>query len=383
MKAALIVACVLLGCGTAAGAKPVAQTAAPAAPSLLYGHEEMFGFDIEDYLRHNAPHLLPHAEAISHWAGYSTISPRVLLALIEQQSALLSTPSKDAAVLATPFGKLSSRHGFEAQLRDVADRLATRLYADAASEGRKEFGDDREFDFLFAPVAEKTATAVVADDTQIAFTATYHALFGEHYLAPGRGWKAAPDGADLEDGKSGAMAKQAPNGMLQFPFPLGQTWHIGGAHTNSGSGSYPLSSLDLSQGGGWGSNQYGVWVAASAAGQFKRHSSCFAEIVHADGWSTTYYHLMNIQYATGASVARNTRFANPANTPSQALCNGGGSTGPHLHWSLKRNGAWYHLDGSYLSGWRITAIGNSYDTNCYRFYLSRNGWWGCAGYYTH
>ena len=91
------------------------------------------------------------------------------------------------------------------------------------------------------------------------------------------------------------------NGFLQFPFPAGATWYVGGAHTTTGSGNYPLSSLDMSLGGGWGSNQNNVWVSSSASGAFKRHSSCFAEIVHAGGWSTTYYHLMNIQYNTGAN----------------------------------------------------------------------------------
>lgn len=173
------------------------------------------------------------------------------------------------------------------------------------------------------------------------------------------------------------------NGFLQFPFPLGQNWHVGGAHTNTGSGNYPMSSLDLSIGGGWGSNQSNTWVAASAAGSFKRHSSCFAEVVHSGGWSTTYYHLMNIQYNTGANVAKNTKIANPANTKAQALCNGGASTGPHQHWSLKQNGSWVHLNTVYLSGWQITATGSSYDTNCSRFYLSKNGVKKCSGFFNH
>ncbi|QWP76836.1 hypothetical protein J5226_25275 [Lysobacter sp. K5869] len=52
---------------------------------------------------------------------------------------------------------------------------------------------------------------------------------------------------------------------------------------------------------------------------------------------------MNIQYNTGANVSMNTAIANPANTQAQALCNGGSSTGPHQHWSLKQNGSFYHL----------------------------------------
>ncbi|MGH8077488.1 MAG: hypothetical protein ACREPE_09225, partial [Lysobacter sp.] len=171
------------------------------------------------------------------------------------------------------------------------------------------------------------------------------------------------------------------NGFLQFPYPRGQSWHVGGAHTHTGSGNYPMSSLDMSRGGGWGSYQGNIWVASSAAGMFKRHSSCFAEVVHSGGWSTTYYHMMNLQYGTGANISANTGIGNPANTRTQALCNGGSSTGPHEHWSLKYNGSHYHLNGVYLSGFRITAVGSSYDTNCYRFYLTKNGYSYCSGYF--
>jgi LasA protease len=145
-------------------------------------------------------------------------------------------------------------------------------------------------------------------------------------------------------------------------------------------GNYPMSSLDMSVGGGWGSNQNGVRVSTSASGTFKRHSSCFAEVVHSGGWSTTYYHMMNLQYATNAVVGQSVFIGNPANTQAQALCNGGSSTGPHQHWSLKYNGSHYHLNQVTLSRFLITATGSSYDTNCNRFYLVKNGQKYCSGY---
>jgi len=175
-----------------------------------------------------------------------------------------------------------------------------------------------------------------------------------------------------------------PRDLLAFPYPRSTRWHVGGAHTNSGSGSFPMSSLDMSVGGWWGSNQSGNWVSASAAGRFVRHSSCMAEVVHAGGWSTTYYHMANLRFATGAEVASNAAIGNPANSLSQALCNGGMSTGPHQHWSLKSNGSQHHLNGVTLSGYLITATGSSYDTNCARFNLQdRDGTRYCSGSYTN
>lgn len=339
---------------------------------LVYSYDEMFNFDIEAYLASQAPHLLPYAEPISHWAGYSSISPRVLITLIEQHSGIVTDGKADEARTQRPFASLSAKLGFNAQLQDVAHQLAERIYSGQKRPEASEFLQNQDADplgYLFHQNLESAKPVV----QQVRFNQLYQKLFSEDFK---------PAQVKIRQAESMLLAGPA-NGFLQFPFPTGQSWHVGGAHTNTGSGSYPMSSLDMSQGGGWGSNQSGVWVAASAAGSFKRHSSCFAEVVHSGSWSTTYYHLMNIQYGTGATVYKNTRIANPANSQAQALCNGGASTGPHQHWSLKQNGSWTHLHGVYLSGWQISATGSSYDTNCSRYYLTKNGLKRCAGYFSH
>lgn len=347
-----------------------------ASSALIYSYDEMFHFDIEQYLASQAPHLLPYAEVISHWAGYSSISPRVLLTLIDLQSQLISTP--DLALLQQPLAGLSSANGFSAQLQDVADQLATRLYQREAAASEFATAPAAALSYLFGADNNKgLEVSQLQSDKLSKFTQRYQQLFAESYLP-------APANSTADSSMQNITTLAGPaNGFLQFPFPLGQSWHVGGAHTNTGSGNYPMSSLDMSIGGGWGSNQSNTWVAASAAGSFKRHSSCFAEVVHSGGWSTTYYHLMNIQYNTGANVAKNTKIANPANTQPQALCNGGSSTGPHQHWSLKQNGSWVHLNTVYLSGWQITATGSSYDTNCTRFYLTKSGVKKCSGFFNH
>ncbi|MDT8997933.1 M23 family metallopeptidase [Paucibacter sp. APW11] len=348
---------------------------------MLYSHAEMFSFDTESYLLAHAPQLAQYAETISHWAGYSSISPRVLLTLIEQHSGLISRPEQRAA-LNRPMGSLSKQTGFNAQVRDVADQLARRLYESAPHEAAAEFGNESA---QFTPLR---ALLTNSNGNEQEFAATYQRLFGRAFdtdAARALHEQAAASSGDAQATTSGtpdASLAGPPVGFLQFPFPIGDSWHVGGAHTNTGSGSYPLSSLDMSKGGGWGSNQSAVRVSASAAGTFKRHSSCFAEIVHSGGWSTTYYHMDQLQYNTGAAVAKNAFIGNPANNKAQALCNGGASTGPHQHWSLKSNGAWQHLNTVSIAGWQITATGSSYDTNCSRFYLSKNGVKKCSGYFS-
>jgi LasA protease len=381
MKTKTLFLCLALGLfGAHAHAGTSADTALPAANSLVYSYDEMFHFDIDAFLQTRAPALASQAEAISHWAGYSSISPRVLIALMEQQTGAISRAQK--GVPSRPFGNLSRANGFAEQVRDVAHQLATKLYARAAAPGAAPsatLSDSAEFaasasanNPLHALFENRMGIDANLEQNLADFAQTYQRLFGSAFNMNGT-----------------AAALYAPslagpaNGVLNFPFPAGATWYVGGAHTDTGQGNYPLSSLDMSLGGGWGSNQSNVWATAAAGGTFKRHSSCFAEIVHANGWSTTHYHLMNIQYNTGASVAKGARIANPANTQAQALCNGGHSTGPHEHWSLKSNGSYYHLNGVYVSGWQISATGTSYDTNCSRFYLTRNGSKRCAGSFTN
>lgn len=377
MNLKVLVACMAIGlAGHAAQAQGVGEP--KVTNSLVYSHDEMFNFDIESFLQARAPGLASQAEAISHWAGYSSISPKVLIALMEQQTGAISRAQK--GVPAKPFGNLSRANGFAAQVRDISHQLATKMYAnavapDAGVAGNSEFGASDNANAnnpLHALFENRMGIDANIDQNLSNFAQTYQRLFGREF-------NIANAGTAL---RTTTLAGPA-NGVLNFPFPAGASWHVGGAHTNTGSGNYPMASLDMSLGGGWGSNQSSVWVSASAGGSFKRHSSCFAEVVHANGWSTTYYHLMNIKYNTGATVSKGAAIANPANTKTQALCNGGSSTGPHEHWTLKNNGSYVHLHGVYLGGWQITATGTSYDTNCTRFYLTRNGTKKCSGYFTN
>jgi hypothetical protein len=361
-----LVVCGMLG--FLASAPGVAQAGELGSEDLVYSYDEMFDFDIVAYLAKHAPHLRRHAESISHWAGYSGVSPKVLIALMELQSGVVSGQRPTPDAMRRPFGALADGDDFNAQTRDMALALREAMYErdSAGTTGPVPLSRTSPLQSLFALAGAGRAEAVLRGDTE--FQQVYARLFNEPRKAK------APSPHFQPSANSGAAAV-----LLQFPFPRGERWHVGGAHTNTGSGSFPMSSLDMSLGGGWGSDQDNVWVAASADGQFKRHSSCFAEVVHDGGWSTTYYHLSNIRYGTGATVSANAAIANPANNRKQALCDGGQSTGPHQHWSLKSNGSFHHLNGVTLAGFQITAIGDSYDTDCGRFNLSKGGFRYCSG----
>src|SRR5687768_11128204 len=115
----------LLAVLCAASTLSIAHAGTPSLHSehLVYQYDEMFDFDIGEWLETHAPPLAAQAETLSHWSGYSGISPRVLLALMELQTGVLSSPQPSAARLERPFGTLVATTGFSAQLRDVAETL--------------------------------------------------------------------------------------------------------------------------------------------------------------------------------------------------------------------------------------------------------------------
>lgn len=378
MKAGMLAMC--LFCAAQAQANepvsPRQDVNALDARALIYGYDEMFEFDIPAWLARRAPHLLPYSESISHWAGYSGISPKVLIALMEQQSGIVSTRGIRRNGLDRPFGALSKKVGFNAQTMDIAQALRQSLYAPEHASRQAAIGPvvlskANPLQVLRVSAGEGLVSAAINGD--VGFQQAYASLFNE----PRR---TKPINQQTSATVAGDVSTRATSFYLQFPFQINQTWTIGGAHTSSGSGTFPMNAIDMWKSGGWGSNQSANKVVASALGTFKKHSSCLAEITHADGWSTQYYHLMNITFATGATVNRNAQIGNPANTLAQATCSGGFASGPHVHWALKKNGSDYHLTGVSLGGYVITANGTSnYDTNCTRFYLTKNGAKSCAG----
>jgi murein DD-endopeptidase MepM/ murein hydrolase activator NlpD len=184
----------------------------------------------------------------------------------------------------------------------------------------------------------------------------------------------------------------APSDFLRLPWLVGQKgWRFGGVHTSNGGCqstapcASPRSSLDFShiESGGWGSDTSAGRVLAAHSGTVARDpmtaTPCQVRVNHTSGWSTTYYHLSNVQVANGATVYAGQFIANYANTEAQAICNGGFSSGPHVHFTLLFNGNRVNMDQNELSGWKVNAANviKDYDTDCSRMNLTRGGATAC------
>ncbi|MGY3943210.1 M23 family metallopeptidase [Aeromonas tecta] len=326
---------------------------------FVFGEAAM-AFDLHDFLLQQAPHLLPKEEVILHWSGITSLNPQLLLALMEADSQLISAPSKQA--MAAPFARRVKARGFDQQLELMARQLSDRFYqAKAQLQQGKHVTPPR----LPADAHRLALASQLGEQDQQRLTEQWRTLFGTEALTRARTAAAAP-------------SPRLATGQFQLPWRQGYSWKVNGAHSHSGSG-YPYSSIDVSYDWpGWGGATYTVTAANS--GTVTVFSRCQLRITAPNGWATNYYHMSGISVRSGDYVTADSPIGSYASNRNDALCEGGSSTGPHLHFSLLRNGVYQSLQGQRLSSYGINVGTSNYDDNCNRFWLqnSRNNQRVCA-----
>jgi len=152
--------------------------------------------------------------------------------------------------------------------------------------------------------------------------------------AEGEGEELWDDGPLAEDAQSGAkeevgeVSEALSIASFQLPFPCGQVWS-GQTRTNHS----PINSIDFNRSGDEGDT-----VVAAAAGTVSRVQNLgnrsyglWVEVNHGSGYVTRYAHLSSESVFVGQRVARGQRIGAVGNT--------GGSSGAHLHFEVRRNGA--------------------------------------------
>ncbi|WP_460400073.1 peptidoglycan DD-metalloendopeptidase family protein [Actinophytocola sediminis] len=118
-------------------------------------------------------------------------------------------------------------------------------------------------------------------------------------------------------------------GQFWLPFPCGETWEAGTRTNHS-----PANAVDF--------NHYpddlNWMVYSSAPGTVSKVANTgstsygrYIVIDHSGGWQTLYAHLNSQNVSVGQSVSEKTMIGRVGST--------GGSTGPHLHYEQKLNGA--------------------------------------------
>jgi murein DD-endopeptidase MepM/ murein hydrolase activator NlpD len=282
------------------------------------------------------------AEIIDLVARNYSLSPRLLLALLDFQSGALSRNDPTPIEKIYPAGyRTPERVGLYRQLIWAANSLNNFYYTYRAGRLVKfEHADGREerFDpwqnaasvslqlFLHGLMSLEAWTQAIGPE---GLAQTYTRLFGDPWQA---------DQPHLE-----GSLEQPP---LFLPFEPGNIWAMtGGPHTGWGTGE-PLAALDFAPPSvGQGCLKSDVWATAVADGVVVR--SEYGEVMldldgdgdERTGWNIYYLHVGSEGRAPlGASLKAGDRIGHPS-------CEGGSSTGTHIHLVRKYNGEWISAGG--------------------------------------
>ena len=142
---------------------------------------------------------------------------------------------------------------------------------------------------------------------------------------------------------------------LELPFAPGERWSLtAGPHPDSNTGT-PPGALDFAPITGQPPCSVSVaWARAAASGVILRASNGVVVLdLDGDGWEQTGWVLlyMHIAQQDRAAVGARLNTDDPIGHPS---CEGGKSTGSHVHLARKYNGEWIGAGGPWpfiLSGW--------------------------------
>lgn len=290
--------------------------------------------------------LYTGAQVVQRVSLEYSVDPRLLLALIEYRSRLLSntTPTeaqKDFAVGAPPYANGLQRKGLYLQLAWAADQLNYGYYGwNLRDLNSIEFSDGTRILFARSLNAGTVGVQYVLslgasyatwqrDVGESGFYLTYARYFGDPFL--------------------GAVEPLVPNDLQQpeltFPFPQGQVWYFtGGPHGGYGSGS-AWSAVDFAPPDDLTTVTSACYVSenfatAVAPGMIARTTEGTVILdLDGDGDETTGWVILYLHMASQNRVQQGT-VVQTGDRIGRPSCEGGFSNGTHMHIARRYNGEW-------------------------------------------
>jgi len=297
------------------------------------------------------------AEIVDYVAVNYSISPRLLLALLEYQAGALTQPNEPEKRYILGFEKVFYESMY-LQLVGAANTLNDAYY-------RWRNGTLTEFEL-------KDGSLVRPDPWQNASTVSLQYYFSQMASTEEYRRAISPDGlaatykslfGDPWENTTELVPGSLEQPYLRFPFPSGQTWsYTGGPHTGWGT-SQPYTAVDFAPPTDHAScfvTEDKYFAIAMADGLVVRSEYGLVVLdLDGDGDERTGWVLVYLHIATDgrAPVGLSLRAGDPIGYPS---CEGGRATGAHVHVSRKYNGEWVLADGPLafnMEGW-VTHNGN-------------------------
>ncbi|NPV56893.1 MAG: LysM peptidoglycan-binding domain-containing protein [Anaerolineae bacterium] len=347
---------------------------------LVYGPMTVFfdpaafiaekGGYLSDYSEEVDEIQLSGGEIVTRVSREFSVNPKLLLAVLEYQSGWVSSKNPDPYFIDYPAGYPdSNRKGLWRQLTWAANQLNFGYYTWKANVLSAYFLPDGNIilptttlnagtvgvQYFFSQLFDREKWESVT--TSGGFNATYQQLFGYAFdqaiepLVP----------SDLEQP------------IMQLPFEDKATWSFtGGPHGGWGDGS-AWAALDFAPPGETaGCVPNNAWVTASAPGLVVRSNNGVVVIdldfdgYEQTGWSLLYLHMASQdRIAAGSIVSPGDRIGHPS-------CEGGLSSGTHVHLARRYNGEWIEATGAIpflLDGWFAEPANEEYDG-----YLVKDGY---------
>jgi murein DD-endopeptidase MepM/ murein hydrolase activator NlpD len=332
-------------------------------------------FDVEAYIQEAGGYLsrygetvkddwLTGAQIVERVSAESSVNPRFLLALLEFRSGWVTGEPAILSKREYPIGfQVPGQTGLYRELIMTATHLNAGYYgwrdgsvvemkfrdATLARIPPKLNAGSAGVQYLFSKLYRREAweSALFAAG---GFSENYAQLFGDPWQ------RAAGFGALFPEGVS--------QPRLELPFAPGERWSLtGGPHPSWKTGS-PRGALDFAPVTGEPACTVSrAWVLAAAPGLVIRSERNVVTIdldgdgFEQTGWVLLYYHIAD-QDRISPGVYVNVD--DPIGHPS---CEGGASTGTHVHFARKYNGEWIAADGPLrmnLGGWEVYAAEKNY-----------------------
>ena len=346
--------------------------------SLFINGPASINFDVTDFAAESNGWINNHREyaadenrtgpqLINLVASNYSVSPRLLLAISEYLAGALSNPALPLLEKTYPLRIQSTFYqGYYRQLLWTANQLNNGYY-------QWRMGDLIEFEL-------SDGTIERPDPWQNAATVSLQWFFSKIFTADQYRIAVSPDGfgktwVELYGEPWRDEQPHLPGSLRQpgllLPYPAGQTWaHTGGPHTGWGSGA-PFAAIDFAPAsdisGCYRSNQ---WTTAMADGLVTRSEPGFLMLDldkdgdERTGWVLFYLHIEGRDIIpVGTEVSAGEVLGHPS-------CDGGSSTGTHVHIARKYNGEWIIADSPVpfvMEGWRVRAGERQYDGILERF----------------
>ena len=343
-------------------------------------------FNVEDYVRNQNGYLSDFREylgstgwitgsaAIERLATENSINPRLILGLLEYESRWVRGKPVDTLHTDYPMGFDDYHYkGMTVQLVWAINNMAIAYYGwRAGTLTHLEFMDGTRLridprlnagtvaiQYLFSRLHSQSQWSQIINPNS-GFPTMYDQMFGDPWAR-----------ADAVNPIFPLALNQPP---LVLPFQPNTEWSLTGGPHNAwgqlnpdvyGVSNSVYAAIDFAP-----STDHGgcdltpLWVVASAPGLVVRSDKGVVMVdLDGDGYEQTGWNILYMHIAAEDRVPKGTwlevddRIGHPS-------CEGGVSTGTHLHFARKYNGEWVTADGPIpfiLSGWRVVAGEKAYE----------------------